>query len=63
MSFDRWRYHCERIENLHRLLVPPLRKKDLPEHLQALRLRRGKLIGDEVPPRPLQQQFGIGRGG
>ena len=75
MSGNRRLHQRERIENSHRVLVPPFRMEDLPEHLQrawmmvvcsehlqALRLPGCKLVACQILPRQPQQQFGIGWG-
>ena len=73
MPGDRRLLQRERIENSHRLLVPPLRMEGLTEHLQragvmvvcsehlqAFRLRGFRPAACQILPRRLQQQFGIG---
>jgi hypothetical protein len=73
MSGDRRLHQRERIEDSYRVLMPPLRKEDLPEHLQrarvmvawtehlqAFRLCGCKLAACQVLPRKIQQHFGIG---
>jgi hypothetical protein len=65
----------ERIEDSHRLPVPPLRTKDFPkhfqcagvmlmctEHLQAFFLRGRNLAAGQILARKIHQRCGIGRG-
>jgi hypothetical protein len=72
---DRWLHQRERIEDSHRLLVPPLRTKGLPEHFQcagvmlvcterpqAFFLRGCNLAAGQILSRKIEQRGGIGRG-
>ena len=74
MCGDRPLHQGERIEDAHRLLIPPLRAEDRAEHVQrtgmmvvctkhpqAFLLRGCNLAAGQILSRKIHQHFGIGR--